>query len=539
MLNKTPTEVIIKTLSKIPGNIKVTFISAFIFGLLTHLFMLTNSLPNHDEALYLVGNLEWAASVTGRWFMPYVAAISSKFSMPWVNGLLSMLYISVSACFIVSIVQVEKKIYCALISGIMVTIPTVASIFAYMQHADPYFFCLMLVCFAAFLSERYKYGYIIAIIPIVLSLAIYQAFFGVVVALLILVLILEVLDNQTTWQKTVFKGIRFVGTLGVSMIMYLATVRILYPDGFDIEYQDLNQMGQLSLSDLPLRIITAYKEILKFFVLDIRNFHYSFINFVFVLSFVACGVLIALLCIKKKIHKEPLKLLLLSALLLLFPLGCNIVYLMGPVTIHDQMVYGTIFIFVFLIIVVDMCTNNGLFETPHKKRIADKITSISSWIITLTIVMTMFNYWIVSNQAYFKLNIGYQTAYAQSVLLMSHIQSMPGYTYDMDIVLVGSAPEWQGIPELDQITVYGALGPEQFGSWTYPHFLRNYLNITQNVVHLRFNNLWTGVFSDDEFIINALDIVRDMPRYPDSGSIVIIDNVIYVRFITDYALTYL
>jgi hypothetical protein len=137
--------------------------------------------------------------------------------------------------------------------------------------------------------------------------------------------------------------------------------------------------------------------------------------------------------------------------------------------------------------------------------------------------LAVYNYWILSNQAYFKLNIAYQTTYAQSILLVSHIQSLDGYEYDMDIVIVGSAHIPQGIPELNQITLSGVVGPELFGDWTYPFFLRHFMNFTQNVVHLRVSDIRYG---DHEFP----DIVRDMPVYPDDGSVKIIDGVIYVRF---------
>ena len=538
MLNQTPQTVVNKTWRKIPANIKVTFFSSFVIGLFTHMYMFTNTLPNHDEVISLVGYLTWATEINGRWFLGYASAISSMFSMPWVNGMLSMLYLSVSACFIISTTQVKKYISCVLISGILITIPIVAGILSYMQHADPFFLGIMLSSFAAFLAVRYKYGFFFAPIPIVLSLAIYQAFYGVTAALLIIVLILEVLDNQTSWKKTFIKGLKFAGALGAGILLYFVSIRIFYPDGLTDPYQGLNQMGYIPTSDLTYVFRRAYIEIIRFFIRNSRNFHYAFMQYVFLLSFAACGVLIMFKCLKpgrpdsdlqKSIIKQPMKLLLLGVLFILFPLGCNIIYIMGSAsTLHDLMIYATVFIPVFLLVIADKYLQNNDLNgnIGGNKKFVSLTSNIAVWIITLSSIFLMFNYWNVSNRVYFKLNIAYETTFAQSILLVSHIQSVPGYTYDSDIVLVGLPHIPQGIPELENITITGAIGSELFGNWTYTYFLRNYLNFTQNVVHLRRSDL---VYRYSE-VAHIIDIVRDMPSYPNSGSIVMIDGVIYVRF---------
>ena len=138
-------------------------------------------------------------------------------------------------------------------------------------------------------------------------------------------------------------------------------------------------------------------------------------------------------------------------------------------------------------------------------------------------IITVYNYWIVSNQVYFKLHIGYETTYAQSVILVSHIQSLDEYTYDKDIILVGRPNIPKGIPELNNIPIPYASGPGLFGSYAYPRFLVNFMNFTQNTVYLP-----DGATSIEDDIV--AQIISELPIYPDSGSIVIIDDKIYVRF---------
>jgi hypothetical protein len=167
--------------------------------------------------------------------------------------------------------------------------------------------------------------------------------------------------------------------------------------------------------------------------------------------------------------------------------------------------------------------DDGLAGSKIKRALFVKSASVCVWVVALAMSLTVYNYWILSNQAYFKLNIAYQTTYAQSMLLLSQIQSLDGYSYDMEIKLVGAPKSPQGMPELEQITLTGSIGPELFGSWSYPVFLQYFLNFTQRVTYLNYGII---MLDCDELA----DAVRDLPMYPNSGSIAIIDDTIYVRF---------
>ena len=339
---------------KIPHKIKATFFSCFITGLITHFFVLTNHLPNHDYVSELFTKMDKLDQ--GRWFLAYPCALSSTFSMPWVNGILAIAYISAAACLVVSLLKIDKTIYCALVSVIMITFPVMACSFLFMFSADGVAFCIMLSCLAAFLAERYKFGYLYAIVPLTLSLGGYQAEFGVAAGLFILILITEILRGETHWKKTLFKGVRFLGTLAASIITYFVVVKLTTQSSGLSAYKGIDEMGQISLSEMPRLIVRAYGSIAAYFLLDWRDLHYSFMPVVFAMSFFACTVLLVMLCIKKKIHKEPVKLICLIALLILFPLGCNVVYLMASVWAHLLMIYGTVLVPVFLLTVADQFT---------------------------------------------------------------------------------------------------------------------------------------------------------------------------------------
>ena len=142
-------KIIKKIFSNIDTNFRLGFIYTFAFGLLVHLYMMTNKLPNHDDIHQLFFNMD--LRISGRWFLQYAGTISSYFSMPWVNGILILLYISLSTSLIVGILEIKSKIFILIISGIMISFTGVVAVFVYMNSADAYFLALFMSVLGAYL----------------------------------------------------------------------------------------------------------------------------------------------------------------------------------------------------------------------------------------------------------------------------------------------------------------------------------------------------------------------------------------------------
>lgn len=82
--------------TKVPvkDNLKFAFASSFVIGILVHFSVLSNNLLNHDGA----GAFYWPHSFVdhGRWLLKSVCSISTYFTIPWVTGILSILYLSIA-----------------------------------------------------------------------------------------------------------------------------------------------------------------------------------------------------------------------------------------------------------------------------------------------------------------------------------------------------------------------------------------------------------------------------------------------------------
>ena len=129
-----------------------TFVSALCFGLLAHLFMLVNKLPNHDDVFYLFGL--GASLSSGRWGIDVLSKLFPSYSMPWFHGILSLLLLAVSCCLIVDLFHVQKKLYRILLAGLIVSFPSQVGIFGYMFTSSAYAVSMLLAVLSVWLLIR-------------------------------------------------------------------------------------------------------------------------------------------------------------------------------------------------------------------------------------------------------------------------------------------------------------------------------------------------------------------------------------------------
>ena len=118
-----------KTLRKLNEKIlpqwKVCFFTAIIVGLLAHIYKITGWLPNWDSLVFRYDPQNMVP--LGRWFLPVVCSFSSFYDLPFLNGIIAIVFYSLGAVYICKILNVRDKITAALIGGIMVSFPTVTS----------------------------------------------------------------------------------------------------------------------------------------------------------------------------------------------------------------------------------------------------------------------------------------------------------------------------------------------------------------------------------------------------------------------------
>ena len=110
-------ETILKKLNhRIAPQWKVCFFSALVAGLLAHFYKLTNWLPNWDSLVFRYDSQNMLG--LGRWFLPVVCSFSSFYDLPFLSGLLAILFHGMGAVYICRMFHVRKKITAGLITSL-------------------------------------------------------------------------------------------------------------------------------------------------------------------------------------------------------------------------------------------------------------------------------------------------------------------------------------------------------------------------------------------------------------------------------------
>ena len=178
---------------------KIAAFSAFFLGLLIHLPAWIQDVPNHDglASVYFDQNM----ITSGRWFLTIACGISSYFTLPWLIGLLSLLWLSVTAALLVELLEVHRTEWIVVISGLLVSFPALASTYAYVFTADGYMLALMLAVLAVLLTKKYTRGFLAGGICLAFSMGTYQAYLPFCILLCMYVLVQDFLGKGSVKEK--------------------------------------------------------------------------------------------------------------------------------------------------------------------------------------------------------------------------------------------------------------------------------------------------------------------------------------------------
>ncbi|MFM1539952.1 glucosyltransferase domain-containing protein [Helcococcus ovis] len=498
-------------------NIKIAFISTIIIGLICHIYMMTNKWVNLDDIVQLVDNMDRTTS--GRWFLQFPAAISSEFSIPWLNGFLTIVYTAVMSCLVISMFEIKSKINTILISGILVTFPTLGSLMPFMNSQDAYQFGAMLAGLAAFFIIKYKNGFIFSSILLTLSLGIYQTYLGYAGGLIVLYVIVELFKENNNFKKMIILLCKTAISFTVALAIYLIISRGIFGHLL-VDYKGLDTMGSLPLNKIHTIIFSAYKGMFNFFIGKEFNYHFIFMPYLFIFAFILTIYLLIYIVKKSKICKE--KLFLLVFLILVFPIAINIIYIMSwQAGVMLRMLYGYTVVFIFPLVLIDYVLKIGdKFEISNK---IPKLLYYTIAILTLTSFLSVYNNIYVTNKAYFKVGLTNENSNAYGNRIISRIESVEGYTEKTQIVFWGNPDSRTWFTEkIDTKDIEPFIIAN--------HLTRLYSFIYYPVRFLGFQNPIKDYDEINEENKHLKDMINALPNYPDKNSIQMINGTIYIKF---------
>lgn len=412
---------------------KVPILSAAIVGLLAYGFTFTNKLPNYDDVTCLFS--KGATIDSGRWGLSLIDAIFPNFSMPWIYGLITLALITAAVCLMVHLFSIRSKLLQGLLAGAVVVFPSLIGTFCYMFTSSSYGLAFLLAVLAAWLISQEKRWYAIpAIICMVASLSIYQAYISVCSSLLVLVLIHRLLREDTSKQiaPVIWQGLWFVAFLVASLLLYaVGTWAVMRLTGIQFNEYASNSIS-FSLSDIPRRVFLAYYSFLLYFTTNYCGLlPTSLSRFLHWAGLIATIILLVLWLSRQK-RSALLRCALLVMMIFLLPLAICCMYLFtDDASVHTLVQYSFVAVYALAVIVADSCPiENGKIRVFGSRIVLN--------IVTLAIAMTIVCNIYLANEVYLHLYMCYENNYAFYTALVADLQMMPQFNEHATLAIIGA-----------------------------------------------------------------------------------------------------
>ncbi|MCR4695292.1 MAG: glucosyltransferase domain-containing protein [Pseudobutyrivibrio sp.] len=500
------------------------FVSALVFGIIAHGYVLFNRLSYHDNSnsLFSLG----ATYEVNRWGLGIISdlqRLSTKtYAVPVFNGVLSIIIIAVCASLVAGMFKIKSRVAGAMIGAIMCVYPVVTSIFSFMFTSWPYFLALLLSILAAYVyRDDKKYAVIYSAVFLALSLSIYQAFLGVTATLLLLFLLVSALGGNIRDAKAYFlTGGKYLLGLGIGIGLWALSAKVFktLKGVQSIEYKGWDE--GYKISEFPDRLVEALREFFMFRVDEMNSLRYLRI---LTAAIFVIGIVLVLIRLVRANINGAVKVSSLVGITLL-PIGMNIIYLLSTADkyiVDTMMLYADIFVYVLPIIIIDR-TDSGAGDTT----LIAKISSCLSGLVLICISVITIGYTYYDNGAYLKASMQQEAAVAYFTELVANIKGSENFSDDMPIVFVG-------MTNLADGTIAEVANNEELDGIVLEKYYDNLLDMLRHGGSISFMRDHIGfgnekVSEDDDDII-AMKEVQEMPVYPNAGCFKTIDGKLVVK----------
>lgn len=492
-------------LTTLINELKLPFGSGVICGLIAFMSAFTAKLSNHDDLEYFF--TKGATLDSGRWFLALTSYVFPDVSMPWIYGVISIVLLSLASCIIIRTFEIKNRLLQVLLAGAMVTFTAETHTLAFMFTSAPYALAVLMIAVSVYIFlHGAKHKFSLSMILLCFALAIYQAYISLAAALFVAYFIAKTFEPEWDWRQILRRGSECILLLICSLVLYFVANKVIMTVT-GTEYNSYAQKS-LSLSDLNVfrGIYNAYrlfaKSILKQNAMLIPT---GFSTAVHILLLIICAVL-SLRVAKRNMDFG--KRVLLIALAVIFPLAVNCLDVMTGGG-HPVEYYGFATIYVLATAVLD----------AERGRDCGRLCDAGA----LCLAMIMLCAVLYSNRAFLKQKLAYEEAYGYYQQILSAVKMNPDYTGEERLVLAGGAKNMYSVSENELGKVL--INTDLAGAYSRDKLLKTYLGYGTEIENMICPSYGNGLYPDDELI----EIYEAMPVFPANGSIIKIDDMMFVR----------
>lgn len=510
--------------------IKYTFVTTFLIGMVTHGYMFANAITNRDNIKsFMRVSGTWTS---GRWLLGILSKLNeiifgTAVSVPWLIGIIGCIWLALSACAIVEGFDVKKKSIQILIGTLLITFPSVTSTYTYMFTSAYYFFAVFLTVLAVYfvIQEASKGNMLIysalGCVLLAAALGIYQGYLGIACCLMAVYILIQFLfmgNDRKEMFGILKRAMRMLGVLiGGFILYYIINNVFLAIRGLEMNQSHVSgQLGEMGIGGIIKNISMCYQGILQI----VKGDFYGISNVgIFRIVFALCIFITAGACVigigKKVKDKNWIQALAILIILIIYPIGMNCVLLLtGGEGVHTLMTYAVVVVFMIPILMWNYIT------------IKKKKNTICFFWKGLAIMMSILLFLLSgsnilqANKAYRKMDMANQYAVSYLTTMITQIKSLAGYQDEMPILFVGSVLDRQDSTFSGYEKGWGDVN-DMMGVFD--------AHLMANAAFLEYFCGFKYEVPENAEELRNSDVVKNMPYYPDYGSVMICGDVVVVK----------
>lgn len=490
--------------------ITTAFIMVFLWGLVAHAYGFLNLTLSHDSlAEFFVSRSDIEHRISlGRFVVPiYQIIFHGRVNLPWLNGILSLCWLSIAVWCVSAIFSFDDKLHIALIAGIYTANITVTALAAtYIHDLDADIFAVMLATASVFFwFKGGKWG-LLGIPLLVGALGCYQSMLSVAVTLMMILSILALVRGEKA-INVVRKGLFAIGIIIASGIVYLFLVKVVcFISGIELKnsYNGLTRLfnSKGGFKEQISLLITTYSTWLKYFLRSKRPIYVVFPLHVFL--FLPTIIVVINILSKKTLPVINKVLILILGVLL--PFGMNISCFADGGMVHDLMLYPANLIYLLVLLLADWYVD----EEGGKGKLPLVLRGITIIVLTVILIVDVQT----ANEAYVKKNLEREATLSLMTAVNSDIDNTEGYVPgETEVVFIGSTNIGVSsfFPYVSSITGLGSANMcNSYTAYCY------YKYILQRPLKRSTDNI-------------AREAIDDMASYPERGYIKWCGDVLVVK----------
>lgn len=511
---------------------RLSAISVIVMCFIAHAYAYFNATFFHDRQTFF-NEIVFDSAKRTKWFAQYVDCLTAFAYLPWLFGILTIIYFIISIYVIVDVLDVQRGLSIFLIAGLCITHYSILGAHLFWPHEI--LAALPLACISVWIWNKSNWSVIARIllsgIFIGLSMATYGSYASVGPTLVILSSITLLLIGEN-YKNVLKRDIEYIGSFSFGVVFYYVVLRLFLRIQ---NLQLLSYMGEDNLTKkidiikileyVKLAYFSAIKQYLGMYSEYSTGVKTSKMMPIWIAKFILIlGIVMFLILLweaKDKI-KNKASVLLLILLVELLPLSVSLIYVMSFNNVHFLMTFTYVMVYVYIVKLVE------LFYKKERIKISPPILSI-----TVVIMMAFIVYYnvLVNHIAYSKVENNYIISKSIATNLVARIENCEGFSGNEEVVFVGDlcySDYFNGNKNSDvnyfsYLDNMGILDKECINSFSYEGAMFPFI---KNIIG---SNLGLINYSEHLFNEVSLDVIEKMPLYPADGSVIKIGNYIIVK----------